>query len=689
MMSELAQRMAATLTVLLAGWVLCLAQDAPPKLPEVVQPRLNAVFPMAAQPGTRTSADLRGEFLDRLSALRFESADLSGKILSSNFTSAQIEIEVQPGAQPGPRFFRVVSPRGVSNLVLFRVSCWPTPVEFEPNDELDAPMTLTTPTLLSARLSSVNDVDLFRFHARAGERLQFNLLGGRNWTAADASLAILQLDGREIVQDEGRFIWDPYMDHVFQQEGDYLAAVTVSRMPAGGQARNDLAYQLSIGQSPFVWSLFPLGARRGDTAQLTLRADFLDPAAVVRIHSKGVRGMLSGPAQNGTFRLSAGVEPDADLGPHEIWIEDQSGTLAPVSFVVGDLPESLQAEPNDKLEQAQPVTIPATVNGRIDRDGEEDWYRFSVEAGRSLAFSIDAEKYGSSLDAQLVVKDASGKTLASGDDAKWPGRPLNRDPSLHHTFKEAGQYFLRVGSLYRTGGEDHGYRLSIRERRPDFLIALDADRVAVVPGGKGKLNVSILRVEDFKEEVRVQAGSLPPGIRAAPLVIAPDKDNGTLEFEAAEGIELPPTEFEVYGSATVEGEEVRKKAELPGPRIVGSGPGFLGYRPRNALVTSAERRLFSLESTATTIYLVKGGRAEFGVRVVRRPELTADLDWSLENMPGGVSVEKVEMIDEGRMARVTLKAEPTAAQTRVPDLVIVGRVSSHAEPAPRVTLQVD
>ncbi len=196
---------------------------------------------------------------------------------------------VSPEALPGPRRFRLVSERGVSNTVLFRVSRWPTPVEKEPNDDLDSPMPVVAPSLISGRLQTDQDVDLYRFHAKAGERLQFNVLGARNGTNADVSLAILYPDGREVAHDEGRFIWDPYLDHTFEAAGDYIAAITLTRMPAGGQSRSDLNYQIAIGHSPFFWSVFPMGARQGSSSELTLRGDFLQVGTPVRFSAAGCR----------------------------------------------------------------------------------------------------------------------------------------------------------------------------------------------------------------------------------------------------------------------------------------------------------------------------------------------------------------------------------------------------------------
>jgi len=659
------------------------------KLPAPRQPRLASIFPMAAQPGSRMEVEVRGEFLDRASQALFESSDLKGEVGSSTFTAARITLEVAVQAAPGPRYFRLLTPRGASHLVMFRISRWPTPSENEPNDDLDSPSAVTIPSLISARLSSVNDVDLFRFHAKAGQRIQFNVLGARSWTPADVSLAILNADGREIVHDEGRFIWDPYIDHVFAKEGDYLAAVTVTRMPAGGQSRNDVNYQLGIGQSPFVWSLFPFGAAKGSSIEIEMRADFVPNPTAVISSDKKITASMQTRSPGSMHKILVNVAPDAEAGVHELLLGENSGTLAPAKFIVGDFPEFREAEPNDSASQAQTLSFPCTVNGRIDRDGDEDWYRVSVEAGQALTLFIDAEKYGSILDSQLTLLDGAGKTLASNDDAKWPGRPLNRDPLLTHTFKEAGNYFVRVSSLYRRGSADHTYRLTVRPRQPAFVVSLNSDRVVTARGGEGRLGVSVLRQEGFEGEIRIEVEGLPPGVTVKPLTVPKDKDSGSLVFQAASGVQAPLTGIEVFGCASIADKELKQRAWLPEPRFQGSGPGFSDYSPGKALLSVADAPEFSLESAASTVYLVRGGKAEFGVKITRRPEFTSPLEVTTENLPAGVSVAQVDFIDEGRMARITLSAVESAPQARVSDLVIIGKSGQRKESAPRISLQVD
>jgi hypothetical protein len=69
-------------------------QSETPKVPEGAsrQPQLNAVFPMAGHPGTRLRLEVQGEFLDGVARMFFESEDITGEVITSTFTTAQVEI---------------------------------------------------------------------------------------------------------------------------------------------------------------------------------------------------------------------------------------------------------------------------------------------------------------------------------------------------------------------------------------------------------------------------------------------------------------------------------------------------------------------------------------------------------------------------------------------------------------------
>jgi len=63
--------------------------------------------------------------------------------------------------------------------------------------------------------------------------------------------------------------------------------------------------------------------------------------------------------------------------------------------------------------------------------------------------------------------------------------------------------------------------------------------------------------------------------------------------------------------------------------------------------------------------------------------------FSLENLPEGVILEKAEMADQGRVARLTLRASEHAAVGRVPDVTIIATAAKRSESASRISLQVD
>ncbi len=141
-------------------------------------------------------------------------------------------------------------------------------------------------------------------------------------------------------------------------------------MPAGGQSRSDLNYQIALGQSPFFWSVFPMGARQGSSSELTLRGDFLQVGTPVRFSAPGLqpqelRAHWANVARQVTFACQSRSAQTTEPGAYDLGVSDDSGTLAPLKLIVGDLPEMTETEPNDTVGQSQPLNGALTVNGRI------------------------------------------------------------------------------------------------------------------------------------------------------------------------------------------------------------------------------------------------------------------------------------------------------------------------------------
>ncbi|MHC4510953.1 MAG: hypothetical protein ACYTAO_18685, partial [Planctomycetota bacterium] len=61
-----------------------------------------------------------------------------------------------------------------------------------------------------------------------------------------------------------------------------------------------------------------------------------------------------------------------------------------MAYAVDTLPECDESEANDTIKEAQRIELPKIINGRIDRPGDVDMFRFEARAGEKVA----AEVYG-------------------------------------------------------------------------------------------------------------------------------------------------------------------------------------------------------------------------------------------------------------------------------------------------------
>ena len=686
------------------------------------RPMISSVFPLSGRPGKTLELAVRGEFLDGANRVEFESPDVTGSVLNSTYTTARIKVSVAANAEPGPRYFRLFSPRGGANLLLYRVTRWPEVVEIPGNGELEHATPVTIPSLISGALHADmggmapwgEEADLYRFHARRGQRVQFNLFGVRSLGGrpglpqfnADLSLTLLRADGHQLVWDEGRFVWDPYLDYTFAEEGDYIASVTVTRAPTTVVfvfPRFEAAYYLlSIGAAPQIWNVYPAGARRGREVELEVRADFMPAKAKLILNSRGLEASIRKTPEPGVYKMKVRSSPDASLGLHHISVRDESGTSAPVRFAIGELPEQMEVEPNDSREQARALAWPVTVNGRMDHRNDHDWYRIEVKPGQKLAFEIEAESIGGSrMDANVTLADSKGKDLKFVDDGPRNGLALLRDPKFTYSFTEGGVYYLNVASALRQFGPDQIYRMTIREAEPDFNLSLSGaylpkyeprDRFSVPQGGRNSIFVIVGRRDDFEGEVHLEVKGLPQGVTAAPVTVGAKQTSGKVVLLAAADARLADSTIEIIGRAKIGNREVVRTTLLPA-MVRGWGPGFWDYRPARMYLTVTPPVRFSLDPVAEVIFLVRGQAADFGVKLARSAGFTAPVKVTLQNVPPGVTLEETEVMDEGRQIRVRLKAAESAAKVRISDLIVVGEAKvdgqSLFESSPRMTLQLD
>jgi hypothetical protein len=166
------------------------------------------------------------------------------------------------------------------------------------------------------------------------------------------------------------------------------------------------------------------------------------------------------------IRLKINIKKNAAVGVRELRLGTKTGFSSPVYFVVGEFPEILEKEPNDKMHKTEAVySLPAVFNGQI-MPGDIDFFRFKAKKDQQLVFAVKARDLVPYLadavpgwfQAVISVFDESGKEVAYADD--FYGRP---DPVLCFTVPEDGVYTLKINdSIYR-GRQDFVYRISSGE----------------------------------------------------------------------------------------------------------------------------------------------------------------------------------------------------------------------------------
>jgi len=649
------------------------AEELEPRLPNV-----SSIYPQGSTAGANLRAELLGQYLDRAQHVVFLDPAIQGKIVEGSYTRLTLDLQVSQEAKVGAHYFRVISPRGASNLTLFRVGDLPHLAEAEPNGFRARANPISLPVVVNGRLEREDDIDFYSFRAAAGDRWIFDLYAARNGNGLDAAVIVLNERGQQIAHSEDVFIWDPFLEFTFPEEGRYYAVIQANR-----SRDPTYAYQLHIRRSPQLESVSPLGIRPGESTEATvfgaglrgrLAAEFDDPALSAQLLE----------ARGSAARLRIQASPAAPAGPRAFRLRNEGGLSNYAQLVVD--PRPVHPGRGD-------LEFPAVVHG-IARYRDPEAFHFTAQAGEILIFEVEAQRYGSPADSYLRLLDAQGKQLAVNDDANVPGVAFSKDSRLEYIFEGSGRYTLELRNLTRTRGENYPYRLVARRSEPQFDAMVARDRVCVDEGGKGKLRIQAVRQDGFDGEIELRVRGLPPGVAAAPAVIPAGKADADVVF-TAQGNASPgvfaPIEVEATGQPA--GALMLKRAWSSVRLSSGGGEGHTFFRHWGAMLAVCEKPLFALEALATNLNLVRGGKVEFGVSIRRAEGFDAPLEFFLENLPAGVSLEPAAAPAGAKTAILVLRASAEAERGRASMLAILARARidgrEWVEEAPKISMRVD
>jgi hypothetical protein len=510
----------------------------------------------AAPPPARTMDPATAAMMTRIEALLRE--DVRTPACAAFRGVAFFEVTIAPDAPPGERELRLVTRLGgASNPMVFHVGqvsersrkpMLTAPrqtlgkesqaLRSRPSSEIEERINI--PCTVNGQIAS-REVNSYRFTARKGQRLVITTQARQLVPyIADAVpgwfqpvLALYDADGREVAyDDDDRFRPDPVIFYETPKDGDYVLAI----YDAIFRGRNDFVYRITIGEMPFVRSIFPLGGRVGETPPIRMTGLNLGDAR------------LAPPA------------PDAGPGIHLLTAANSDGLVSnPVPFALDTLPETSDKEPNNTPARAQKITLPVIINGRMDKEDDQDVFQFDGRAGDTVVAEVYARRLDSPVDSVIRLTDKAGQLLAFSDDREDLGAGVNThhaDSYFMAKLPVDGTYCVHIGDTGRKGGEEYGYRLRISAPRPDFELRVVPSSASFRSKGDAALAVYALRHDGFAGEIKLDLKNPPPGFTASPSTLPATQTSGRIRIKVSSIVTDTPVNLPIIGSARIDGNVV-------------------------------------------------------------------------------------------------------------------------------------
>ena len=140
------------------------------------------------------------------------------------------------------------------------------------NDRRDAAQQVSLPAAICGTCDRAEDVDMYRFAGRAGQKLTFNLYaqrvteavhsmqsGGRAYLM-DGILTLYDPSGQVLAQVDNFFGGDPFVSIELPRDGDYVVEVRDTRYLGNPK----YVYCLEIAERPIALAVFPMAVQRVD-----------------------------------------------------------------------------------------------------------------------------------------------------------------------------------------------------------------------------------------------------------------------------------------------------------------------------------------------------------------------------------------------------------------------------------------
>jgi hypothetical protein len=610
------------------------------------------------------SAENRQEFIDiRVKLIMFQYERNISPVLAETVI---LQVDIALNAEPGNRELRVMSPQGLSNPVTFQIGRLQEFTEKEsfdvktppgtpiPQPQITQPPTdlqITIPALVNGRIKPTlpraatparpgeppftpGDADRYRFEARQGQHLVIAACA-RDLTPylADAVpgwfqavITLYDADGKEVAyNDDFRFHPDPVLHYEVPKDGEYFVEIR----DALYRGREDFVYRLAIGELPYMTGIYPMGGMAGTQTELKFTGWNLPSDTLALDLRSRDPGWIPISVKNGN--LSSNI----------------------LSYAIDSLPEKLEKEPNDGPKNAQKITLPAILNGQINRTGDWDVFSFSGHTGEEIVAEVIARRLGSPLDSVLRVTDSSGRQLSFNDDFEDKGAGMethHADSLISMKLPSDGTYFLYLGDAQSKGGTDYAYRLRISSPRPGFELRVTPSAINIAPGTSVPITAYAIRKDGFSGEIQLTLSGAPRGFALSGASIPAGQDSIRLTLTAPQLQVSQPFSIRIDGRANIQGIEISHPAQPAEDSMQAFAYRHLVVADdlRVAVRRGAAFRAPARVIGANPLKMVAGSVSRIRVAVQLPPNSALEkFDYELSEPPEGITIREVVPAQDG------------------------------------------
>ncbi|MEQ1828455.1 MAG: PPC domain-containing protein, partial [Pirellula sp.] len=585
---------------------------------------------------------------------------------------------VERDAIPGIRDIRIATPRGVSTVGQIVLVSDPIAYEKKDNDTPAGAQEISLPITACGRIEKAEDVDYYRFHADANTSLCFHVMCMRLQDRvhdlqqhADPILTLREINGNVIASSDNEFFADPLIYHRFEREGDYLLEIRDVRY----QGNAYWEYSIEINEHPMVMSAFPMGV-------------IANQSTSIELIEHGVTGQS---------RIE--VNPTAKPGNKIQFVaaKVQESITRALPLVVSDVPMNVESEDaSDSMADAQSISVPAGINGRIASEGDVDFYSFQALKGERYTFEVFARRLGSSLDSHLRVLDEKGNQLQIGDDMRIGKRNYADSLIENWTVPANGKYFLEVRDLHLRGGKSFVYFVEVTRSDPQFALYVDTDKTPIAPGTTGVVFVRAEKKNGFNSEIQLEVSGLPKNVTAhCGRILAGKSVDGCIVFEADANAAMGATNIEIHGIPSEAGSAAGGPSSLRSMATVyqeiyqpGGGRGHWPVESHVIAIT-APSDIRKVDVSTVDLRLKPGESKEIDIEIHRAEDfdknVTLEATYSHLNtifgssLPEGVTVDGTAsntlLTSGATKGKIVLKAAANAAPVERQQIVIMANVS--------------